>query len=178
MTPFNAIIDQKVITDAAAEPVSLADVKAYMKVDYGDDDFLITSLIKAARRLLEQRYDVGIVEKTLQIIVNNSCGGRDLPGAPITEIVSVKDRDEQDISAKIIGDHDRFIECPVTDYLKIQYKSGYQADAVPDQYKTAIMAQVLWMYERRGDQDIAGKVAPQAAAIMRAYRRNSMGMFL
>lgn len=178
MVPYNAVIDQKTVTDATTEPVLLPEVKEYMKVDYTEEDNLITSLIKTARKVLEQHYDIGIIEKTVQVIINNSCGGRDLPGAPISEIISVETRGGAITDYKIIGDFDRYVECPVCDYLKIQYKSGYPLAQVPDEYKTAIKAQVLWMFERRGDQDIESKISPQADAILKFYSRNSMGFFI
>lgn len=40
-------------TGPATEPVSLADAKSFLKVDGTDDDFLITSLITAARVYIE-----------------------------------------------------------------------------------------------------------------------------
>lgn len=180
MGNYNAILDQKITQDASAEPVTLLEVKEYMKVDYQEEDFFISSLIKTARRLLEHRYDVGIIEKTMRVVLNNSCGGRDLPGSPINEIVSVATRSATLLSAdyEIIGEFHRFVEKPVTDYLVITYKSGYPIDQVPEVFKTAIKAQVLWMFERRGDQDIANKISPQAAAIMAPYSRNSLGFFL
>jgi len=178
MGNYNAILDQKVTQDASAEPVNLNVVKEYMKVDYQEEDLLISSLIKTARKLLESKYDVGIIEKTLRVVLNNSCGGRDLPGSPITEIVSVATRAGAITDFEIIGEFHRFVEKPVCDYLVITYKSGYSMDQVPEAFKTAIKAQALWMFERRGDQDISSKVCPAAAAIMAPYKRNSLGFFL
>lgn len=178
MANYNAILDQKVMEDASEEPVTLDEAKEYMKVDFQEQDLIITSLIKAARALLEQKYDVGIIEKTLRVVLNNSCGGRDLPGSPISEIISVSTREGDITEYNIIGDFHRFVEKPITEYLVITYKSGYPLDQVPASFKTAVKAQVLWMFEHPGDEDMASKVCPQAAAIMQPYKRNSLGFFL
>lgn len=175
---YNAVLDQKVIEDAPAEPVTLEEAKAYIKVDYTEEDAFINSLIRAARKVLEEKYDIGIVEKTLKVIINNSCGGRDLPGSPVGEIVSVATKGGPITDYDISGDFHRYVEWPVCDYVTVTYKSGYPLDQVPAEYKTAIMAQVLWMFERRGDQDINSQVSPEADGILKFYKRNSFGLFL
>ncbi len=42
-----------IITPPAAEPLTLAQVKAHLRLDGNADDALLTSLIAAARRYLE-----------------------------------------------------------------------------------------------------------------------------
>jgi len=48
----------RLVTDATSEPVTLAEAKAFCRVDISDDDTLITSLIKSARRRVEK--DTGL----------------------------------------------------------------------------------------------------------------------
>ena len=43
----------KVITPVTSEPIALADAKAYLRVDYPDEDQLITDLISRARQYAE-----------------------------------------------------------------------------------------------------------------------------
>ena len=50
---MNLLLDIEITSDYTTEPVSLATAKAYMKVNFTDDDALITSLIKNARIWLE-----------------------------------------------------------------------------------------------------------------------------
>ncbi len=52
-----------------AEPLSLADVKTYLKVDYSDEDDLITSLITAVRQKIEEYTGLALVIKTVEIFL-------------------------------------------------------------------------------------------------------------
>src|SRR5215472_6404575 len=54
-----------VVTPPTTEPVSLDDLKLWLRVDIPDDDTLITSLGAAARRLIEQTFDCALVTQTL-----------------------------------------------------------------------------------------------------------------
>lgn len=49
----------------AVEPVSLAEAKAHLNVTIPDDDPLIQSLIRAARRKIEQEYDRAFITQSL-----------------------------------------------------------------------------------------------------------------
>lgn len=59
-----------VVTEPTAEPVALADLKAYLRVSITDDDDLITSLGKAARRLIERTYDCSLMQQTLELTLD------------------------------------------------------------------------------------------------------------
>lgn len=173
----NKLLDKKVVTGPTEEPVSLDEAKLFMNVDYDEKDDLISSLIISARQLLEEKYDIGIVEKTLMVVVDNSCGGIDLPGAPIGIITGV-DREGTAVTLTTIGESDKYVESPCSCYLKLSYKSGYPIGTVPEVYKTAIKQQVLWMFENLGDVETIDKICPMAAACLKPYRRNGYGVFI
>lgn len=90
-----------VITPPAVEPVSLAEAKAYLRVDGADEDLLITGLIRAAREYCESVKGHAFYEQTLELALTGwpySFGGDEpdriiLPRAtPLRSIVSVKYR--------------------------------------------------------------------------------------
>jgi hypothetical protein len=174
---YNAIISQRVVTDAAAEPVSLDEAKDWMSVDYEEKNDIITSLITAARRLLERKYGIGIIEKDMKVVLNNSCGGHDLPEPPVSEVTAVN-ADDDAVELTLSGDFDIYVDCPKCDNLTVTYKSGYPLDEVPEDYKTAIKQQVLWMFENLGDQAMQSQVCPMAAMTLAPYKRNTMGLYL
>ncbi len=55
------------VTPPAAEPVSLAEAKAQMRVDTSDDDTLISSLIVAARQAAEEHTRRALVNQTWRL---------------------------------------------------------------------------------------------------------------
>jgi hypothetical protein len=48
----------------AAEPLSLDDAKAYLRVDHGDDDTFISSLIVTSRLQVETALDLALIQQS------------------------------------------------------------------------------------------------------------------
>lgn len=165
----NAVLDEKILVDTPEEPVSIDEFKGeYAKIDFQEEDLLIASLLRTARRLLEVKYNVGIIEKDYYALVDNSCGMIDLPGSPIGTIATS--------GLDLVGG---FLRSPRSCAVAIEYKSGYPLRAVPDVFKTAIKQQALYMFENRGDVTTdPTDISPAAQATMQPFSRNTLGMFL
>lgn len=58
------MLNYQLITPPAVEPVSLDQAKKHLRVDFPDDDLLITALITAAREMCEQKMHRAIYEQT------------------------------------------------------------------------------------------------------------------
>ena len=56
------------VTGPASEPVTLAEAKLHLRVDYSDDDALISSLITAARRLCETSVKSTFITQTFDVV--------------------------------------------------------------------------------------------------------------
>ena len=55
----------KITTPPATEPLTLAEAKVYLRVDHATEDALITSLISAARQLVEQYTRQALIVQTV-----------------------------------------------------------------------------------------------------------------
>ena len=71
----------KLITGPAAEPISLAEAKAHLRVDISDDDTLITALIVAARQYAETECQRVFVTQTWKLVLD-AFPGPALQGIP------------------------------------------------------------------------------------------------
>jgi Phage gp6-like head-tail connector protein len=57
-------------TAPATEPVTLDEVRAHLRVDFNDDDALITTMMKAARRKIETTYFVSCISQELVLTLD------------------------------------------------------------------------------------------------------------
>jgi uncharacterized phiE125 gp8 family phage protein len=153
-------------TESAIEPINLEESKLQLRVDFDDDDALITRMIKAAREYCEGWTGRSFVEKTLEhylysFPLENFIR---LPHQPVTAISSVayKDSDGVDHSMSEGTDYLDDIEgghvvlpysgswpsvmlYPVNP-IKINYAVG---STVPETVKQAIHLLIGHWYENR-----------------------------
>ena len=164
----------KPVTPPAAEPVSLAEAKAHLRVDTSDDDALITSLIVAARQWCEGYQNRAYVTQTWDLVLDDwpadPCPDRvRVPLPPLQSVASLKYTDADGVQATM----------PATDYLvdvasqpgrlvlaygkvwptvtlrpaaaiEVRFTAGYGlAVAVPETVKQAIKLLVGHLYEHR-----------------------------
>jgi hypothetical protein len=61
-------ISYQVITPPTSEPISLSDAKSYLRLDFSDDDALISELISDARRHAENLLRKSLATQTIQLI--------------------------------------------------------------------------------------------------------------
>jgi uncharacterized phiE125 gp8 family phage protein len=170
MANYNAILDVQFTSIATTEPVLLADVKLYCKIDdlITLDDQLLTELITVARQSIEDYTNEALTTRNVTAIVRNLCGDVHLPYSPITSAVSVVDSDGNSISdAVILGETRAYIKEPISDYIKATYTAGYTSVTLPKKYITAIKMQVEYMYENRGDL----KLAPMVKTLLSSARK-------
>lgn len=82
----------KTITPPAAEPISVAEGKAYCGITIEDDDALVASLIVAARMLVETQTRRALVTRTLETHFPcfPRCGSIETPVAPVQSVESIQ----------------------------------------------------------------------------------------
>lgn len=78
------------VTAPAAEPLSLADAKAFLRVEHGDDDAIIASLIVAARNHIEALTRCVLITQTWRLVLDRwPDGGRIVPRiGPVRSVVA------------------------------------------------------------------------------------------
>lgn len=174
----NRLSDVSIYADVTAEPIDLATVKDFLRVSYTDDDILITSMITAARQLLELELNLSIAQKTLLItFTHDGCNWFDIPYGPVGDILDVSNSYAEGSSIsfastdyKVIGtDFKRFKS--TRGYYTMKYNAGYAV--LPNAIKQGMLKQIAWMYENRGDQASTGEINQDVRNILAVYSKNS-----
>lgn len=162
-------------TAAATEPVTAAEVKLYARVAHAVEDTLVTSWIKAARKLAEDYQHRAYIEQTWRLTYDSYPGRCILvPRPPLMSVESVKYYDVDNVEATV-SSADYFVdntseigrivlndgaEWPSTTLrpingVIIEFKAGYGVDAtfVPDSVKNALYIYCTHMYENRESEN-------------------------
>ncbi|MGH6866301.1 MAG: head-tail connector protein [Methyloceanibacter sp.] len=169
------------ITPAVAEPVSLAEAKAFAKVENTAEDDLIETLIAAAtehvQNMTGRQLEVATYLLTLRCFPHD-CLIR-LPRSPVVEVESVKYQNSDGILQTLVADTDYLVDAaaepatvePVTalpatgeypDSVQVQFVAGYEPTAdsppvstVPKRARVAIMALMTHWHEHRPAGDVS-----------------------
>lgn len=80
----------RVITPVSVEPITLAEAKAHLRVDFLDDDAYITALISVARDYAEGFQKRSLATQTLELTLNNFVSIMHLQRGPVQSVTSVK----------------------------------------------------------------------------------------
>lgn len=81
---------QTKFSSIGTEPITLTEAKLYLKVDYTDEDTLITSLIKSVREHVENFTGLSLVAKTVEIFLDYIPERFELPYPEHLAITEVK----------------------------------------------------------------------------------------
>jgi uncharacterized phiE125 gp8 family phage protein len=154
----------RVILPATQEPISLGDVKLYLRVDHDDEDTLIQSLIKVAREHTEAFTRRSIAVQTFELIVDEFPKRLKVPRPPLALIESVQYRDrhgqtqtldpadysvDTDSEPGVIHFHNRPGDLFPSGAVRVRFQAGYDAETLPEPIKQAIMLLVNHLYEKR-----------------------------
>lgn len=166
----------------ALEPVSLAEVKAHLRVDADDEDAYITSLVVAARELIESLTGYALITQTFQMRLDawpNEEGAVELPRPPLQSITAIEivdengtpvavDADSYEVDAasrpgRILRKWDADWPEPVPDLggIRVTFVAGFgdAASDVPAALRQALLLLIAHWFERReaaGNESGAG----------------------
>jgi len=178
------------ITPPAAEPVTLDEAKAHLKVDTTDEDTLITSLVTAARARCEWHSGRALVTQgwTLWLDQWPPGGIIEIPLPPLQSVSQVASYALDDTMSVIdpamysvdaasaparLAQKQPFPpplpSLRAVNAIAVSFTAGYgDATAVPQAIKQAILCIVADLYTNRGDANAI--VGPQAEALLAPYR--------
>ncbi len=176
-----ALTELTVVTPPATE-LNLATVKNYLRIDFTDDDTLLTTLIQSARERAEQYCNRAFITQTLGAYYDKIERSFGLPRAPIQNVSSVQliYLDEvSNLNANadyfVLGNQDKWITITATTYnlppgfspgddisryhLNVTYTAGYGNSwtSVPAGIQEAIMKMAGAAYELREDAFVTNK---------------------
>lgn len=147
----------------AAEPVTLTETKAYLRIDTNDEDTLLTTLITVAREAAEEYLGRSLITQTWQLAFDDFVPSEvRLPRGPVQNITSVKSYTQAEAETVISTDayylnaaKDRvcFTSLIASHRIEILYVSGYgnAAGDVPSTIRHALLAFIARLYEVRGE---------------------------
>ena len=153
----------------AVEPVTLAEAKAHLRLDAGDEDALLSGLIRAARLHLESLTGLCLISRPMRLYLDDWPETRVIPIArgPVQSIEGVTVYDaagmpvEVDASGYVLDGAARPARLvlpgrPATaralNGIEIDFTAGFGETGadVPDTLKRALLLHVAAMFELRG----------------------------
>ena len=187
----------KIITAPSFEPLSVADVSEYLRLDDSPTDtLLISALITAARQHLENHLNRYIAEQTVELALTGWKDKIDL-SAPLQSVTSVKYLDENGVEQTLASNQyvvDTYSE-PAAIYpaygvtfpnlydqennVKIRYVVGFTSGGSPDTnplpepLKFAMMLIIGDLYaNREAGGEKAYQINPTVMNLLQFYRLN------
>jgi uncharacterized phiE125 gp8 family phage protein len=159
------------ITEPGEEPVCLDEARLHLRVDPGDEDPLISSLITAARQMCEGELGRTLITTTWEMATDQFDPALRLDWPRVIDVESltyvddtgvVRTLDPQDYRLDAANDAAAAwlvpargkswpMVCPDVNAVRVRYRAGYgdTADTVPKAIRQWILLHVAAMYEQR-----------------------------
>lgn len=170
---YNQILDStNVEVSYVNGPVTVARAKSFCRVENTtaaqDVDFAMW--IRSARTKIEQYTGLSLIPRTIVAILTNPQGNMELPFGPVTGTPTFVDSEGVAQSIETRGLSFLYIPEPI-DYTKATYLAGYADGACPDELIEAMLLQVCYWWENRGDERDGMGWSSQVIAICQKWKR-------
>jgi uncharacterized phiE125 gp8 family phage protein len=160
--------------DTPVDPVSLAEAKAWLRVDHSEEDLIISALISSSTRMAEDFMGRAIMRQRLKLSLDCFPEVIELPMAPVSSVTNVKYLDAAgelqtlDASLYVVDTEatpPRIIPAysqtwPSTrdtiNAVRIEYVAGYgetQAD-IPETIRMGILIAIVHIFDNRHDDNV------------------------
>ncbi|KQT54252.1 hypothetical protein ASG43_01085 [Aureimonas sp. Leaf454] len=174
----------------AAEPLTLADLKTWCRIERDDEDGIVLSLARAARETIEALTRMILVRRAFRLVVDSlpADGWIEMHRMPLRSVTSVTAFDAAG-TPTLFGPAHAVIEralgieavrlspdvrAVAANGVEIEMEVGYDAGGAPDGLKLAIRRIVSASYEVRAavsPEQQPALVPPAAEALLLPYRR-------
>jgi hypothetical protein len=152
-------------------PVTVAEAKAFCRAENSTaaQDNLFALWIRAARTKIEAYTGLSLIPRNIVAVLSNPQGNMELPFGPVTGTPVFRDENNvvQEITTQ--GLDFPFVPLPF-DYSKVSYTAGYADGECKEELKIAILMQVCYYWENRGDQ-MGNAYAPGVISICQKWKR-------
>lgn len=149
------IWDAQKSENAPTEPVTLAQAKVQCRIDFTDDDTFVTQLITQCRRMVEAATGISLVAKTV-VATMDLLTEIEIPYGPVISITSFVDKNGNAITTdqyELTGS--LFKRLNPTNFLfyksVLTYSAGYGSNQVEPDLCLAILNEIAFRYEQRGE---------------------------
>ena len=179
------------LTPPETEPLSLAEAKAWLRLDGAEEDATIEALIAAARMTIEQQARRLMIAQGWRLIGDlwPTDGIVLLPLAPVLAVTAIRVRDTLGVASAVplsnvrleaARDPARLVltQAPpppgrLTSGIEIDVTCGYgdAAADVPEPLRHATRLLVARWFERRGDEGLDSRALPPDVAMLLAPLR-------
>ena len=192
------LVSKTITTAPAVEPVTVTEVKLFSKIDFTEDDALLTIMIKSAREAAEQYLNKSLITQTITAYWRNYDSRIHLPYGPHQSVTSVT-RKRRSESTLLVADTDYYVmgfdtfsldleptgsinprgvsknEAMSAWDLEVVYVAGYGTAStdIPQPIKEAILKTVETNYDLRGNiitGSISSNLSNEAKSLLSSYR--------
>jgi uncharacterized phiE125 gp8 family phage protein len=178
----------------AAEPVPLADAKAYLRIGHDGEDGMVAGLIASARARIEGLTGLAMINRTLRMTLDRWTSGTvetrrvALPMRPAGELVAVRVRDAAGVAETVTerfaiepGQGGRLVWMSggfpwprqAAQGIEIEYVAGFGAGPgdVPDGLALAVKRLAAHAYHARDPGRLNERLPEDVAGLLSPWRR-------
>lgn len=174
----------------AAEPVPVAELRAFLRLDRDDEDALLARLLRAAREDVERRTGLFVAERSGRLVLPAGVGTVTLGFRPVTLVASLALLDADGGARESEADLVRIENTSLRTCLhwrrpievtaggvELELVAGLSPDRVPESLRLAMLRMAATAYETRAmltpSQD-AGSLSPLVRSLLSPFRALSV----
>ncbi len=155
-------INPRRLVQPVHEPLSLEEVKLFLRIEHSAEDALLATLIQAAREAAEHVLNISCITQTWQYQLSTASHDRMvLPCGPVTSITTVQVREREDAEWTTLAPADYTLRDDqltlhaatlIMPEVLVTYEAGLADEAaeIPARIRYALMQHVAVLYEARG----------------------------